>query len=53
MAGRRLLALGDPLHLQAAIVRNLFGYASAVSLLLFALILAVTILQRLLLRERR
>lgn len=35
-----------------AIVRNLFGYASAVALLLFALILAITLVQRFLLRER-
>jgi multiple sugar transport system permease protein len=34
-----------------AIVQNLFGYASAVALLLFALIAAVTVAQRLLLRE--
>lgn len=44
----------SPIHYiyNLAIVRNLFGYASAVALLLFALILAVTVLQRLLLRER-
>jgi len=44
----------SPIHYiyNLAIVRNLFGYASAVALLLFALILAVTIAQRILLRER-
>jgi len=44
----------SPIHYiyNLAIVRNLFGYASAVALLLFALILAVTLLQRVLLRER-
>jgi multiple sugar transport system permease protein len=44
----------SPIHYiyNLAIVRNLFGYASAVALLLFALILAVTVVQRLLLRER-
>jgi multiple sugar transport system permease protein len=44
----------SPIHYiyQQAIVRNLFGYASAIALLLFALILAVTAVQRLLLRER-
>jgi multiple sugar transport system permease protein len=44
----------SPIHYiyQQAIARNLFGYASAVALLLFALILAVTVIQRLLLRER-
>jgi len=36
---------------QTAIVRNLMGYASAVSVLLFLAILAVTLLQRRLLRE--
>jgi multiple sugar transport system permease protein len=35
-----------------AIVRNLFGYASAIGLLLFALILVVTAVQRFALRER-
>lgn len=35
-----------------AIVRNLFGYASAIALLLFAVILILTVLQRLLLKER-
>lgn len=35
-----------------AIVRNLFGYASAIAMLLFAGILLVTLLQRTLLRER-
>jgi multiple sugar transport system permease protein len=34
-----------------AIVQNLFGYASALAMLLFALILVVTLVQRLLLRE--
>src|SRR5262245_10899000 len=44
----------SPIHYiyNLAIVRNLFGYASAVALLLFALILTVTVVQRLLLRER-
>jgi multiple sugar transport system permease protein len=37
---------------QIAIVQYRLGYASAVSMLLFALILALTILQRLVLRER-
>ena len=37
---------------QTAIVQYRLGYASAVSMLLFALILAVTVLQRLVLRER-
>ena len=37
---------------QTAIVQYRLGYASAVSMLLFALILALTILQRLVLRER-
>lgn len=36
----------------AAIVQNLLGYASAVSVLLFVAIFALTLLQRLLLRER-
>jgi len=36
---------------QKAIVQNLLGYASAVSVLLFIVILLVTLLQRLLLRE--
>jgi multiple sugar transport system permease protein len=36
---------------QTAIVRNLLGYASAVSVLLFVAILAVTLVQRLLIRE--
>ncbi|MFK8252964.1 carbohydrate ABC transporter permease [Ancylobacter terrae] len=35
-----------------AIVRNLFGYASAIAMLLFIVILAVTLVQRLLLAER-
>ena len=35
-----------------AIVRNLFGYASAIALLLFIAILVLTLAQRLLLRER-
>lgn len=44
----------SPIHYiyNLAIVRNLFGYASAVSLLLFALILAITLVQRFALRER-
>ena len=37
---------------QTAIVQYRLGYASSVSMLLFALILALTILQRLVLRER-
>ena len=37
---------------QVAIVQYRLGYASAVSMLLFALILALTVLQRLVLRER-
>jgi multiple sugar transport system permease protein len=36
---------------QAAVVRNMMGYASAVSVLLFLAILVVTAVQRLLLRE--
>lgn len=36
---------------QAAVVRNMMGYASAVSVLLFVVILAVTLVQRFLLRE--
>jgi multiple sugar transport system permease protein len=35
-----------------AIVRNLFGYASAIAMMLFVVILAVTLVQRLILRER-
>jgi multiple sugar transport system permease protein len=35
-----------------AIVRNLFGYAAAISFLLFGLILAVTLVQRFVLKER-
>jgi multiple sugar transport system permease protein len=35
-----------------AIVRNLFGYASAIAMMLFVAILAVTLVQRLILRER-
>ncbi|HSI40762.1 MAG TPA: sugar ABC transporter permease [Xanthobacteraceae bacterium] len=35
-----------------AIVRNLFGYASAIALLLFVAILVLTLVQRVLLRER-
>jgi multiple sugar transport system permease protein len=44
----------SPIHYiySLAIVRNLFGYAAAVSLLLFFLILAITVVQRFLLRER-
>ncbi|MCO6052248.1 sugar ABC transporter permease [Mesorhizobium sp. RP14(2022)] len=44
----------SPIHYiyNLAIVRNLFGYASAVSLLLFALILAITVVQRFILKER-
>jgi multiple sugar transport system permease protein len=37
---------------QVAIVRNLFGYASAIAILIFVAILVVTLLQRLLIRER-
>jgi multiple sugar transport system permease protein len=36
---------------ESAVVRNMLGYASALSILLFLAILAVTLLQRLLLRE--
>jgi multiple sugar transport system permease protein len=44
----------SPIHYiyNLAIVRNLFGYAAAVSLLLFALILIITLIQRFLLKER-
>ncbi|QIG50791.1 sugar ABC transporter permease [Nordella sp. HKS 07] len=44
----------SPIHYiySIAIVRNLFGYASAIAILLFALILAVTFAQRFLLKER-
>jgi multiple sugar transport system permease protein len=35
-----------------AIVRSLFGYSSAIGLLLFALILVVTAVQRFVIRER-
>ncbi len=35
-----------------AIVRNLLGYASAIAMLLFVAILVLTLLQRLVLRER-
>jgi multiple sugar transport system permease protein len=44
----------SPIHYiyNLAIVRNLFGYASAVAMMLFAVILLVTLVQRLLLRER-
>ena len=44
----------SPIHYiyNLAIVRNLFGYASAVAMMLFVLILAVTLVQRLLLKER-
>jgi multiple sugar transport system permease protein len=44
----------SPIHYiyNLAIVRNLFGYAAAVSLLLFALILVITLIQRFLLKER-
>ena len=37
---------------QSAIIRHAMGYASAVSILLFAAILAVTLVQRYLIRER-
>jgi multiple sugar transport system permease protein len=37
---------------QSAIIRHAMGYASAVSILLFAAILAVTLIQRYLIRER-
>jgi multiple sugar transport system permease protein len=36
---------------QTAIVRNMMGYASAVSVILFVAILAVTLAQRVLIRE--
>ncbi|WP_119391467.1 carbohydrate ABC transporter permease [Taklimakanibacter lacteus] len=44
----------SPIHYiySMAIVRNLFGYASAIAILLFALILAITFAQRFLLKER-
>jgi multiple sugar transport system permease protein len=44
----------SPIHYiySIAIVRNLFGYASAIAILLFILILAITFAQRLLLKER-
>lgn len=44
----------SPIHYiyNLAIVRNLFGYAAAVSLMLFVLILAITLVQRIVLRER-
>ncbi len=44
----------SPIHYiyQLAVTRNLFGYSSAVAMLLFALILVITLTQRLLLRER-
>jgi multiple sugar transport system permease protein len=35
-----------------AIVRNSMGYASAISILLFLMILVVTVIQRWLIRER-
>jgi len=44
----------SPIHYiySIAIVRNLFGYASAIAILLFVLILAITFAQRFLLKER-
>lgn len=44
----------SPIHYiyNIAIVRNLFGYASAIAILLFALILLITFAQRFLLKER-
>ena len=44
----------SPIHYiySMAIVQNLFGYASAIAILLFVLILAVTFAQRFLLKER-
>jgi len=44
----------SPIHYiyTIAIVRNLFGYASAIAILLFVLILAITFAQRFLLKER-
>jgi multiple sugar transport system permease protein len=44
----------SPIHYiySMAIVRNLFGYASAIAILLFVLILAITFAQRFLLKER-
>lgn len=44
----------SPIHYiySIAIVRNLFGYASAIAILLFLLILAITFAQRFLLKER-
>ena len=35
-----------------AIVRNLYGYSAAVSMLLFVAIIVITVLQRTLIRER-
>ena len=35
-----------------AVVQNLYGYSAAVSMLLFAAIIVITVLQRLLIRER-
>ena len=47
-------ASSSPIHYiyNMAIVRNLFGYASAIAMLLFALIVAITFAQRFLVRER-
>ncbi|WP_216825724.1 carbohydrate ABC transporter permease [Ruegeria sp. EL01] len=44
----------SPIHYiyQAAIVRNTFGYASAVAIILFILIVLITVLLRLVVRER-
>jgi len=44
----------SPIHYiyTIAIVQNLFGYASAIAILLFILILAVTLVQRFVLKER-
>ena len=48
-------ASSSPIHYMytVAIVRNLYGYASALAILLFVVILLVTIVQRFLLREAR
>ena len=47
-------ATSSPIHYiySVAIVRNLFGYASALAILLFVIILAATLVQRYLIREQ-
>lgn len=37
---------------QSAVVRNMFGYASAIAIMLFVVILTLTVIQRLIIRER-